>query len=146
MSECGEGRYRFLEHTADAKLVGYGETLEEAFEGAALGTASVSYNTSAIGRGETEEVSLTAPDLQRLLCLFLEEVVFLFETRSFMLSRVEGLSIEEGAGGFSLRGDLVGDVGRRDVEVHGGVKAVTYDEMEIGMREGRHFVQVVLDV
>jgi len=41
-------RYRFLEHTADAKFQAFGKTLEEAFSNAALATASLMWDWEEI--------------------------------------------------------------------------------------------------
>jgi len=68
-------RYRFLDHTADAKFQAFGSTLEEAFSNAALATASLMWDWEKIEKKVEHQFEVRGRDLKQLLCSFLEEIV-----------------------------------------------------------------------
>ena len=82
-------RFRFLEHTADAKFQAYGRTLEEAFANAALATASLMWDPGSIARKIQIPVSARGRDLEQLLVRFLGEILYLVESRFFLLGAAE---------------------------------------------------------
>jgi len=138
-------KYVFLEHTADAKFQAYGRTLEEAFANAALATASLMWDPAAIGRRLEVPVRAQGTDLEQLLVRFLGEVLYLLESRSFLLGAAEGVRIEKAGSGYELEAVFRGDTYSDAYETHGGVKAITYNEMQITKNDG-YMVQVVVDV
>ena len=138
-------RFCFLEHTADAKFQAYGRTLEEAFGNAALATASLMWDPGAIVREIRLPVSARGRDLEQLLVRFLEEILYLVESRFFLLGSAEGIKIEKRGAEYALEAVFWGDANSDAYETHGGVKAVTYNEMKITKNDG-YTVQVVLDV
>jgi SHS2 domain-containing protein len=146
---AGEGpamdRYRFLPHTADGKFQAFGRTLEEAFGNAALALASLMWDWERIGPGVRHFVHVKAIDREQMLVKFLGEVVYLFETKKFLLGRVEGLRVRPEFAGFNLEALLVGEVLSDAHELYGDVKAVTYHELKIEECDG-FTVQVVVDM
>jgi SHS2 domain-containing protein len=138
-------KFRFLEHTADAKFQAYGRTLEEAFSNAALATVSLMWDPAGVEKRLDHEVMVEGRDLEQLLVRFLGEVIYLFETRSFLLASVSDVAIEKAAEGFRLRAVFQGDDRPGPKAVFGHVKAITYNEMRID--QGCPVtVQVVVDV
>ncbi len=141
-----EKRYRFLDHTADAKFQAFGRTLEEAFSNAALATASLMWDVEAMSKKVKRRVRVEGRDLEQLLLHFLEEIIYAFETQSFLLASVEEVKIEAGpGGGFSLEAVFVGDNEPSKHKFHGEVKAVTYNEMKIEQNDSIT-IQVVVDM
>lgn len=138
-------KYRFLHHTADAKFQAFGSTLEQAFSHAALATAALMWSWEDVEKRITHLVKIEARDLKQLLVNFLEEVVYLLDSKMFLLGSVKGIRIHEKKGRFFLDGLFKGDNYSEKYEIYGNVKAITYNEMEIS--ENDHFsVQVVVDV
>lgn len=138
-------KFRFLEHTADAKFLAFGRTLEEAFANAALATVSLMWDPAAVEKTLAHEVCVQGRDLEQLLVRFLSEAIYLVETRSFLLASVNEVTIERAGEGFELRAVFQGDDRPGRYAVSGHVKAVTYNEMRID--QGCPVsVQVVLDV
>ncbi len=138
-------RYKFLEHTADAKFQAFGRTLEEAFSNAALATAGLMWNWENVEKKVEHQVKVKGNDLKQLLVNFLEEIIYLFETKSFLLGYVEKLTIEKEGKSFGLKALLKGDKHSDKYKIHGDVKAITYNEMEVETKN--HFmVQVVVDI
>jgi SHS2 domain-containing protein len=138
-------RYRILPHTADGKFQAFGRTLEEAFGNAALAMASLMWDWEKIGRKVRHFIHVKAIDREQLLVKFLSEIIFLFETKSFLLGRVEGLRIRQEFSGPSLEALLEGEVLSDAHELHGDVKAVTYHDLKIEECNG-FTVQVVVDM
>lgn len=138
-------KYKFLSHTGDAKFQAFGKTIEEAFQNAALAVSSLMWNPSDIEEREEKAVQVIGKDREQLLVTFLEEVLFLWESRTFMLSAFRQISIKEDVDNYKLEAVLSGDSRPDEYEVSGDVKAVTYNEMEI-KRNKRWTVQVVVDI
>ena len=139
-------RYRILEHPADGKFRSFGETVEEAFGNAALAMASLMWNWEKIAPCLEHPVEIRGRDLKQLLYKFLEEILFLLDTKKFLLGAVDGLTIEAGPE-FVLRAVFRGDSYADRIEIFGDVKAVTYNEMKIeSCACGPWVIQVVVDL
>jgi SHS2 domain-containing protein len=139
-------RYRFLDHTADAKFRAFGATLEEAFANAALALASVMWDWSRVAPRRRIPVEASGPDRERLLMDFLGEVLYLLDTRGFLLAGVENVAIRETEEGWRLRADFLGDAEPARYEISGEVKAVTLNEMRVENGHDGAWVQVVIDL
>jgi len=138
-------RYRFLDHTADAKFQAFGSTLEEAFSNAALATASLMWDWEKIEKKVEHQFEVRGRDLKQLLCSFLEEIVYLLDSRSFLMGVPERIKLDKKGELYILRALFKGDQYSDKYEIHGDVKAITYDEMEI-VEDDRFMVQVVVDI
>ncbi len=138
-------RYRFLEHTADAKFQAFGETLEEAFGNAALATAFLMWDWQKIRPEVEHEVEVKGKDLKQLLSNFLEEIIYLLDSRSFLLNSPDHIKIDKAESVYRLKALFRGDNYSERYKIYGDVKAITYNEMEI--KSNDHFmIQVVVDV
>ena len=138
-------KFKYLRHTADAKFQAFGKTLDLAFGNAALALASLMWDPAEILPAAGVEVAKSGKDLKQLLLAFLEELLFLLETRNFLLHSVEKISIRKTARGYILKAVFRGDVEAADTEIFGSVKAVTYHDMQIRAGD-RPMVQVVVDM
>ena len=141
-------RYRILPHTADGKFEAFGATLEEAFANAALAMASLMWDWSRLAPKVERLVQVEGSDKEQLLVKFLGEVIYLLETRQFLLGQVRSLEIRPHFDGFSLAAVLAGETLDSGHEIYGDVKAVTYHELAIedGGPGERSRVQVVVDM
>jgi SHS2 domain-containing protein len=137
--------YKFFRHTADAKFKAFGKTLEEAFFHAALAVASLMWDWEKIAHGIDIPVTVGGKDLEQLLVNFLEEILYLLDTRHFLLASVDAISIEQKNDAWTLRAVFKGDERVSDYEVYGDVKAITYNEIAVSDRPP-FAVQVVVDV
>jgi SHS2 domain-containing protein len=138
-------RYRFLDHTADAKFQAFGNTLEEAFCNAALATASLMWDWEKIEKKVEHQVEVQGKDLKQLLYSFLEEIVYLLDSRSFLMGVPERIRLDKKGDLYTLKALFKGDEYSETYEIHGDVKAITYDEMEI-VEGDRFMIQVVVDI
>lgn len=138
-------KYKFLEHTADAKFQAFGHSLEEAFVNAAYALVSLMWNRVKIGSKIEQPVTVKGNDLKQLLVNFLEEVLYLLDSRGFLLHSVERVKIQKISETYELEGLFFGDTYEKRYKIFGDVKAITYNEMEICAND-RFMVQVVVDV
>jgi len=139
-------KFRFLDHTADAKFEAFGRTLEEAFSNAALATASLMWDVESVEKRLRRKVVVRGRDLEQLLLHFLQEVIYAFETRSFLVASVEHMKIALDIDGtYRLEVVFAGDDAPSKYALHGEVKAITYNEMKIQANDPIT-VQVVVDI
>ncbi|MDD8031922.1 MAG: archease [Acidobacteriota bacterium] len=145
-----EKPYEILEHMADGKFRAYGRTLEEAFTNAALAMASLMWDWEKIKLERKKKVKVEASTLEQLIVRFLSEVIYLLEVRSFLLGRVETISIEEiklnDKKLYRLEAEVTGDDVSPEYEIYGQVKAVTYNDLKIEKTDDGLVVQIVVDM
>jgi len=135
-------RFKFLEHTADAKMQAFGKNLEEAFANAALGMFSLMFEPEKV-KGKTDKaISVEGNDKKAMLYNWLEELLFLMDSENFVLHEVKSIKIK----GKWVDATVSGDVISEKYPSHGEVKAVTYNEMDIKEEPGKAVVQVVFDL
>lgn len=140
-------RFRFLEHTADAYIEAYGDTLEEAFENAAFATMEVMTDAEKVEPRIEDNVEVEAHDEYALLYNWIEDLLIRFDTTENLYSRFKISSIEETTGGLRLKAKIWGEP--FDPEKHPrkvGVKAITYHRMEIVKKPKRVTVKFILDI
>ena len=139
-------KYKFLEHTADAKFQAYGKSMEEAFSNAALAMFSIITDTKKIKKKIKKGIEARGHDLKSLLYNYLEELLFLIDTENFLLNHIEQLKLHKKEKEYFLEAIVVGDRYSEKYKTTGDIKAVTYNEMEIKEEKGKVMVQVVLDI
>lgn len=135
--------YYLLDHTADVGIVATGETLGEALTEAARGLFSVMVEPATVEEREVQEVEVESPDLEALVVDWLNELIFFFEARGFVVKRCQVLECTEGR----IRARCYGEQG--DPTRHHfltSVKAATYHGLRVEQVDGGWRVQVILDI
>ena len=69
-------KFRYLQHTADAKFQAFGATVEEAFCNAALAMVSLMWDPEKIEAKIESKLSVSGKDEKQLLIHFLEDILF----------------------------------------------------------------------
>lgn len=133
-------KYKFLEHTADAKYQAYGKTLEEAFSNAAIAMFSIFSEPEKVKAKIKKTIEVRGKDKKALLYNFLEEFLFLLDSEGFLLHEINKIKIT----GDKIKAEVVGEKINESHKLHGEVKAVTYNNMIID--EEKNMVQVVVDL
>ena len=139
---AGSG-HRLVPHTADIGLQAWGETLSQLFREAADGLTEVLVGRLPAAGRETRQLELSAASWEELLVSWLNEVLFLFDTRGFLPARFEILALEP----FRLRARLHGE--RYDSErypLEHQVKAATYHQLQIEQRRNLWQTTIYLDL
>ena len=142
-----EGKFEFLEHTADAYIAAYGATMEEAFGNAALAMFEVMTDTQKISPTHKDTVQVEAEDEYALLYSWLEALLVKFEVNGMLFSKFEVAAIKETDEGYRLKATVWGekfDAAKHPQKV--GVKAVTYHQMEIIKENEKATLMFILDI
>jgi SHS2 domain-containing protein len=138
-------KYKFFHHTADAKFQAFGQTLEETFAHAALAVASLMWDWEKIAKNVEIPVTVDGRDLEQLLVNFLEEILYLLDTRNFLMGSAENVSLENKDGKWHLQALFRGAMNTGEYEIYGDVKAITYNEIAVS-HSPPFKVQVVADI
>lgn len=129
--------YEWAEHTGELELL-----IEADGEGGVFAEALTAYRELAGGEGEDEEmvveIGLNGVDRADLLAQWLDELVYLADTRGFVPERILAIEVWPDA----LRATVAGRVGSPSPLV----KAVTYHDLAFGFDGSRWHARVVLDV
>ena len=136
-------KYKFLPHTADVKFQAYGLSLEKVFENSALAMQEIITKGIKISPKIRKIVKIKADDLSGLLYKFLEEFLFLLDSRAFIASKISKIKINKEK--FELHAVILGDKAKK-YKLSNDVKAVTYNNMFVKKEKGKLACQVVLDV
>lgn len=146
-SEKFEGKFEFLEHTADVRIAAHGATMEEAFDNSALAMFEVMTDTEKVEPAKKEAVEVEAEDEYALLYNWLEALLVKFEVEGMVYSRFNVLGIKETKEGFKLKAAVYGE--KFDSKKHPqktGVKAVTYHQMEFIKEREKVTLMFLLDI
>jgi len=138
--------YKFLEHTADVMIEAYGASIGEAFSFAAKAMFDIMFDTSRVVPRQSMKIEVSAKDLESLLYLWLEELLYRFDVERVALSEfefalVEKRSVIRGIG--IARGELY-DPGKHSRRTE--VKAVTYEQMLVTKTSSGFKVRFILDI
>ena len=129
--------YEWREHTAEIELVIEADSEDEVFR-QALEAFGRLVELDERGEPTTLDISLEAPDRASLLVAWLEELIFLADSRSFVPDRAAKLELS----GDALRARVDGRTAAFDPLV----KAATYHGLELRRSDGSWRARVVLDV
>ncbi len=137
--------FRFVEHTADAEFYAYGKTLEEAFAHAAYAVTRIMVDYTKVKSAVTKKIKARGKDKEALLYNYIEELIFLLDAEDFVTHKVQFLEIKKDAEGMHLEAELHGDL-ITNSEPEKAIKAATYNNMEIGEKDGKWVVHMVVDI
>lgn len=131
--------YKFLKHTADTQFKAYGKTLTECFSNAGIAMFEVMTDIKKIKPLIKKEIKIKSEDIKALLYDFLEELLFIHETKHLFLCKFK---IKVDKKKLTVTGSVYGEKINESHERRALVKAITYNNMIVG----KGFVQAVLDL
>ncbi|MBU2612258.1 MAG: archease [Nanoarchaeota archaeon] len=135
-------KFKFLSHTADVKFRAYSDTLEGAFSNSVLAVSKFLFD-GKIKEEKKFSVKISGRDFESLLYNFIEEILFLIDSKNFVPSKVANLKIDKKK--FSLSATFLGGPAQ-DYKIESHIKAVTYNEMFVKKIKNKWVLQVVLDI
>jgi SHS2 domain-containing protein len=138
-----EEGYRILEHPADVGIEAFGNTLENAFEYAALGLTSIIVEPASVDPSEQRFVSLKGTDPENLLVRWLSEIIYLYDGEDFLLSDVNIHRLAHGELEAKLSGEKVIE-GKHKLKMD--VKAITYHQLKVEETPEGVLIRVFLDI
>lgn len=144
----GKGKgFEYLEHTADAYVASYGETLEEALENAGKALFNLMTDLDKVEPRLEDHVEAEGHDEEALLYSWLEELLIRFDTKGNLYSRFQVSKVEKTPSGLRLRAKIWGEPFSPERHPQGvGIKAVTYHRMEIVKKPGAVTLKFILDI
>jgi protein archease len=135
--------WEHFSHGSDIGVRGFGRSIEEALEQAAVALAAVVADVSTIRQSEAVEISCSAPDLELLLMSWLNAVIYEMAVRRMLFSKFRVV-----LSGCSLAGTLYGeevDPQRHHLAVEAKGATVTALKLERDQK-GQWTAQCVIDV
>ena len=141
------GKFEFLEHTADVYIAAYGKDLAEAFESAAAAMFEVMTELEKVSLKAKTTLTIEGEDEYALLYNWLEALLVKSETEGMLYSKFEVQNLNHTKEGWKLRADVWGE--EFEPEKHPqkvGVKAVTYHRMEITKEPDKVSLKFILDI
>lgn len=136
-------RFRLIEHTADIGIEACADSREELFVEAACGLKDVLLGTANIPREKEVSVDVEGADDGELLVNWLNEIIFLFETRHFLPTNFSIDHLEADRLNARVAGATF-DAASHSVERE--VKAATYHQLRVEQRNGTWFARIYLDL
>ncbi len=134
--------WEHFHHQADIGIRGIGESLEEAFEEAAVSMVAVICDPETIEAKEQIRISCEGIDRDLLLADWLNAVIYEMATRNMLYSkfkvRLEAEKLTAQAWGERA------DPEKHDMAVE--VKAATYSQLAVENQDGKWTAQCVVDV
>ena len=137
--------FKFLEHTADVKILVEEKTLNKAFSTSALAMKEVMAEQIKVAPRIKKDISAEGKDKGALLYKFLESIIYLADAEDYIISKAPIVKIEESKEGFILKANLIGDSAGNYIFTN-DVKAITYNDMFIEEEKDKTTIQFVLDV
>ena len=135
--------YEQIDISGDAGIRAFGKTLEELFENAALGMYSLMTDPEGVLDERKLPVSVESHSREGLLVAWLNELIFLFDTRAFIGKRAH----VRFPGDNRLEGEVWGE--EFDPKRHRSgllVKAATYHKLGIEKKDGQWEAEVIFDI
>lgn len=136
---AAESRYEQVEHTADLALRIYGQTWRELFANAAYAMFSQLTDLQRIAPLLQREVKVEGVDRESLLVNWLNELLYLQDTRGEAYVAFEIHRLSQRLLQATVRG-------ARTEDMHGIIKGATYHDLAIHRTPRGYVVTVVFDV
>jgi len=141
--------FKRVDHLSDTGIEFYGNKLEKLFENAALGMFSIITDIDSVSKSDKIKVDIITDhdDLEDLLILWLEKIIYHFETASMVFAVFKVDSVKRSGQGYRLKAEMVGenfDSGRHEIKI--GIKAPTYHQLKIKNIGQKWWGRVIFDI
>ena len=141
--------FKRIDHLSDTGIEFYGNKLEKLFENAAVGMFSIITDIeSVIGKDKINVNIITDyNDLEDLLILWLEKIIYHFETADMVFAVFKVDSVKRSGQGYKLEAEIMGekfDSSRHKIKI--GIKAPTYHQLKIKNNGQKWWGRVIFDI
>jgi SHS2 domain-containing protein len=137
------GRFELVDHTGDLGVRVFGESLSQLFEQAAHALTFILTEPETIRLKETRKIQSEARTDEELLITWLNELVYLFETKGLLFKTYDVLSVHDHHLEALAQGESYVE-GRHPIKTT--VKAATYHQLKIENHQGVWTAQVIFDL
>lgn len=139
--------FEYLEHEADIGILAEGNTLEEAFEEGAKAMFNVMVDIERVEAKNKIELGCEAADVPSLFVEWLNELLAQSGLKNLIFSKFKVNDIERREGALKLKAEAWGEELRPEKHnVKTEVKAATYFGLKFEEKEGKFYLQCVLDI
>ena len=139
-------KFEILEHTADIGIAAYGKTRKEVFINAAKGMFEIIAGENKNPKENFyDKIKLEADNLEGLLFAWLNELLYISETRLVILNKFHIKELSD----FQIKAEVEGmKINPPSVKIEKEIKAATYHRLEIKKDEesGLWRAQVIFDI
>ncbi|MBE3036536.1 MAG: archease [Candidatus Atribacteria bacterium] len=138
--------FEILEHTADIGIAAYGKTKREVFINTARGMFEIiAGETKNLKENFCGKIKLEADNLEGLLFAWLNELLYISETKLVILYKFEIKDLSNNKMGAEVKGTKINRLG---CKIEKEIKAATYYRLEIKKDEesGLWRAQVIFDI
>lgn len=134
--------FKEVDHTADIGIKAAGNSLGELFQNAAHGMFSLLADTSNIQSKKDVTVDVTAKNKEELLIVFLNEILYQYETRKIVFNKCSIFYISDARAVALCKGEKI----NASHSILREIKAATYHNLKL-QRNGRIWeAQIIFDV
>ncbi len=138
--------YKYLEHTSDIGVEVVAPTCDQAFAEAGLALFGIMTDPSAFRPLKEVPIQAEGFDAKSLLYAWLEEMIYIFDTTSLVLVKIDVTSLNL-EGQLSIRATALGEeFDQSRHESRAGVKAITYHRMDFETSPGRCILRYFVDI
>ncbi len=147
--------HEHFEHKADVGIRGVGKSLNEAFEECAIALTGIMIDSNSVMPKKSHVINLSGTDGGALLVSFLNELLFLKDTKKMIYSKfrvkIGKESVVDAAGNtkevVTLKATIFGEkINHNKHKVKVDAKAATYSELFVGEKNGQFIAQCIVDV
>lgn len=136
-------RYEQFPHTADIGVRAYGSSLKELFANAAFAMFDIIADLEGLSGSVSENIELEAPNKEELLVAWLDELLYIFYTKSFIFFEfnIEDLTDT------GIKAKVTGrPVGANRNRLKTEIKAATYHNLKIEKTDKGYQVEIIFDI
>ena len=135
--------WEHFHHVADIGVRGYGTTIEQAFEQAAIALTAVITDPALVDAEKSVSIHCEAPDIELLFADWLNALIYEMATRKMLFSKFD-VTIDKFRLSAKVWGEIV-DVKKHNPSVE--VKGATYTALKVYQDDNNRWVtQCVVDV
>ncbi len=138
--------FEIIDHTADIGLIAYGKNKEQVFINAAKGMFEIiAGENKNLKENFYDKIKLEADNLEGLLFAWLNELLYIGETRLVILNKFQIKELSD----FQIKAEVEGmKINPPSVRMKREIKAVTYHRLEIkkDKESGLWRAQVIFDI
>lgn len=139
--------YKYLDHEADMGILTWGDTLEAAFVDGAVALFNTMVKIEDVKAKDKVEIKCSASDVAGLFVEWLNELLTQKDIHEKFFSKFEIASIKKEKGGYSLNGYAYGEsINLDNHEVKTEVKGATYAGLKYEIKQGKHYIQCIVDI
>ena len=138
--------FEIIDHTADIGLIAYGKNKEQVFINAAKGMFEIiAGGNKTLKENFYDKIKLEADNLEGLLFAWLNELLYIGETRLVILNKFQIKELSD----FQIKAEVEGmKINPPSTKIEREIKAVTYHRLEIKKDEesGLWSARVIFDI